>query len=41
MAGKRGPVAWQMHNAGLFDEYKDVGVEVNPKEKELVSVLGI
>jgi hypothetical protein len=23
-AGKRGPIAWQMHNAGLFDEYKDV-----------------
>ena len=36
-AGKRGPIAWQMHNAGLFDEYKDVAVEVNPKEKELIS----
>jgi hypothetical protein len=23
-AGKSGPIAWQMHNAGLFDEYKDV-----------------
>ncbi len=23
-AGKPGPIAWQMHNAGLFDEYKDV-----------------
>src|SRR6185437_4102798 len=21
-AGKAGPIAWQMHNAGLFDEYK-------------------
>lgn len=26
-AGKAGPIAWQMHNAGLFDEYKDVSIE--------------
>jgi hypothetical protein len=26
-AGKVGPIAWQMHNAGLFDEFKDVTVE--------------
>jgi Domain of Unknown Function (DUF1080) len=26
-AGRIGPVAWQMHNAGLFDEYKDVSIE--------------
>ena len=26
-AGKAGPIAWQMHNAGLFDEYKDAAVE--------------
>jgi len=26
-AGRVGPVAWQMHNAGLFDEYKDVTIE--------------
>ena len=26
-AGKIGPIAWQMHNAGLFDEYKDVTIE--------------
>jgi hypothetical protein len=25
-AGKPGPIAWQMHNAGLFDEYKDIVV---------------
>ena len=25
-AGKIGPIAWQMHNAGLFDEYKDVTI---------------
>jgi hypothetical protein len=26
-AGRVGPIAWQMHNAGLFDEYKDVAIE--------------
>ena len=26
-AGRVGPIAWQMHNAGLFDEYKDVVIE--------------
>jgi hypothetical protein len=31
-AGKPGPIAWQMHNAGLFDEFKDVTVEVDPKD---------
>ncbi len=34
-AGKPGPIAWQMHNAGLFDEYKDVTIELNPKDDEL------
>jgi len=29
-AGKTGPLAWQMHNKGLFDEYKDVTIEENP-----------
>ncbi len=29
-AGKPGPIAWQMHNAGLFDEYKDVAIELDP-----------
>jgi hypothetical protein len=27
-AGKVGPVAWQMHNAGLFDEFKDVSIQL-------------
>jgi hypothetical protein len=36
-AGKTGPIAWQMHNAGLFDEYKDVRIEVNPKEDQLIT----
>jgi hypothetical protein len=37
-AGKVGPIAWQMHNAGLFDEYKDVSIEPDPKTKDLISV---
>ena len=37
-AGKVGPIAWQMHNAGLFDEYKDVTIEPNPKEFDLISI---
>jgi hypothetical protein len=32
-AGKAGPIAWQMHNAGLFDEFKDVTVEVDPSDQ--------
>jgi len=28
-AGKTGPIGWQMHNAGLFDEYKDVSIEID------------
>jgi hypothetical protein len=34
-AGKPGPIAWQMHNAGLFDEYKDVSVEADPADDDL------
>ena len=37
-AGKTGPIAWQMHNAGLFDEYKDVTIEVDPKDDNLITV---
>jgi hypothetical protein len=37
-AGRTGPVAWQMHNKGLFDEYKDVRIEVDPKEDKLITV---
>jgi hypothetical protein len=37
-AGKAGPVAWQMHNAGLFDEYKDVSIELDPKDSNLITV---
>lgn len=37
-AGKHGPIAWQMHNKGLFDEYKDVRVETDPKGDKLITV---
>jgi hypothetical protein len=36
-AGKKGPIAWQMHNKGLFDEYKDVRIEVDPKDDTLIT----
>lgn len=37
-AGKSGPVAWQMHNKGLLDEYKDVRIEEDPKDDKLITV---
>jgi len=37
-AGRTGPIAWQMHNAGLFDEYKDVTIELDPQHDELITV---
>lgn len=37
-AGKRGPVGWQMHNKGLFDEFKDVRIEENPGEEKFIMV---
>jgi hypothetical protein len=37
-AVKSGPIAWQMHNAGLFDEFKDVTIEVDPSEPGLITV---
>jgi len=36
-AGKTGPIALQMHNKGLFDEYKDVTVEVDPPVDDLIT----
>jgi len=36
-AGRTGPIAWQMHNATLFDEYKDVAIEVDPPSSELIT----
>jgi len=37
-AGQRGPIAWQMHNKGLVDEYKDARIEENPKDDKLITV---
>jgi len=37
VAGRVGPIAWQMHNATLLDEYKDVLIEIDPEIDELVS----
>jgi 3-keto-disaccharide hydrolase len=36
-AGKVGPIALQIHNGGLFDEYKDITIEVNPKVDDLIT----
>jgi hypothetical protein len=36
VAGKVGPIALQMHNGGLFDEYKDIKIEVDPKTDDLL-----
>lgn len=37
LAGRSGPVAFQMHNAGLFDEYKNISIEVDPVIDDLLS----
>jgi hypothetical protein len=36
-AGRVGPIAWQMHNPGLFDEFKDVVIELEPKDDDLIT----
>ncbi len=36
-AGKAGPIAWQMHNAGLFDEYRDIVIERDPNAHDLIT----
>jgi hypothetical protein len=35
--GRVGPIALQIHNAGLFDEYKDIAIEVAPREDSLIT----
>ena len=37
IAGKPGPIALQMHNGGLFDEYKDMTIEENPPTLDLTT----
>jgi len=36
-SGKIGPIALQLHNGGLFDEYKDLKIEVDPSDNELIT----
>jgi Domain of Unknown Function (DUF1080) len=36
-AGRTGPIALQMHNAGLFDEYKDIFIERDPADEGLLT----
>jgi hypothetical protein len=37
-AGKVGPFALQMHNAGLLDEYKDFTIELDPGDGDLITL---
>jgi len=37
-AGRQGPIAWQMHNRGLIDQYKDITIETDPPGDELITV---
>ena len=37
-AGRPGPVAWQMHNPGLFDEFKDVTIDDAPSDDTLITI---
>jgi hypothetical protein len=35
-AGKVGPIAFQMHNQGLIDEYEDVVIQVDPTDHDWI-----
>jgi hypothetical protein len=37
-AGRTGPFALQMHNKGLFDQYTNIAIEVNPTRDDLITV---
>jgi hypothetical protein len=37
-AARSGPIALQMHNAQLFDEYRDLRVEVDPPDEKLITI---
>lgn len=37
-AGRVGPFALQMHNPGLFDEYANLAIEVNPAVDDLITL---
>ena len=36
-AGRTGPIALQMHNAGLFDEYKGIFIETDPANEDVTT----
>ncbi len=36
-AGQKGPFALQMHNKGLFDEYANIAIELDPKNDGLLT----
>ncbi len=37
-AGRTGPIAFQIHQSGTFDEYKDIRVTVNPQTPGLLTI---
>jgi hypothetical protein len=36
-AGRKGPFALQMHNKGLFDEFANIAIELNPANDRLIT----
>jgi hypothetical protein len=39
-AGQKGPFALQMHNKGLFDEFANIAIEVDPAINDLITTKG-
>jgi 3-keto-disaccharide hydrolase len=37
-AGRIGPFGLQMHNKGLFDQYTNIAIEVNPARNDLITL---
>ncbi|HEV8605820.1 MAG TPA: DUF1080 domain-containing protein [Tepidisphaeraceae bacterium] len=37
-AGQKGPFALQMHNKGLFDEYANLAIEIDPPSNDLITL---
>ncbi len=37
-AGRPGPIALQMHNAGLFDEFRELRIEIDPPADRLLTI---
>jgi hypothetical protein len=36
-AGRKGPFAMQMHNKGLFDEYANIAIEIDPASNDFIT----